>query len=281
WSSVHSLRGFCAPHGVIFRPPAPGKKTACGTCGRVPRTTDAHKACRIRDRACGDTRVYLEVEIRRVCCQSCGTVKQEKLAWLADNPLYTKRFARYVGRRCRAAPIQAVARALQLDWHTVKELEKQYMREQRRRTGLPGPRVMGIGELSIKKGHKYRVVVSDVERRRVLWFGGKARSEASMDLFYQELGAKKSHKIRLAVMDMWKPFRTSTLKPAPAPQAATLFDNFHGLRHLGEALDKVRKAEYARLKGNYRQLGKDQTCHLLSLLVHITLEDRQALQKLR
>ena len=47
-------------------------------------------------------------------------------------------------------------------------------------------------------------------------------------------------------MDMWKPFRNSTLKPEHAPQAAILFDKFHILRHLGEALDKVRKAEYAR-----------------------------------
>lgn len=234
----------------------------------------------IRDLACGDTRVYLEVEIRRVCCQSCGKVKQEQLGWLADNPLYTKRFAWYVGRRCRAAPIQAVARELRLDWHTVKELEKQYMREQLRRAGLPSPRVIGIDELSIKKGHKYRIVVSDLERRRVLWFGGKDRSEASMDLFYQEVGAKKSHKIRLAVMDMWKPFRTSTLKPAHAPQAAILFDKFHVLRHLGEALDKVRKSEYARLKGKDRQFVKGQKYTLLSRREHLTLEGRQALQKL-
>jgi len=226
----------------------------------------------IRDLACGDTRVYLEVEIRRVCCQSCGKVKQEKLAWLADNPLYTKRFAWYVGRRCRTAPIQAVARELRLDWHAVKELEKQYMREQLRRAGSPGPRVIGIDEVSIK--------VSDLERRRVLWFGGKDRSEVSMDLFYQELGTKKSHKIRLAVMDMWKPFRTSTLKPAHAPQAAILFDKFHVLRHLGEALDKVRKAEYRRLKDKERQFIKGQKYTLLSRREHLTLEGRQALQKL-
>ena len=44
----------------------------------------------MRDLSCGDTRVYLEVEFRRVACGSCGLVKQEKLAWIADNPLYTQ-----------------------------------------------------------------------------------------------------------------------------------------------------------------------------------------------
>ena len=76
------------------------------------------------------------------------------------------------------------------------------MREQLRRLGTPGPRIIGIDEVSIKKGHTYRIVVSDLVRRRTLWFGGKARSEASMDRFYQWLGPKKSHKIRLAVMEL-------------------------------------------------------------------------------
>jgi len=47
-----------------------------------------------------DTRIYLEFEVRRVLCRSCSQVKREHLAFLADNPFYTKRFAFYVGRRC-------------------------------------------------------------------------------------------------------------------------------------------------------------------------------------
>ena len=68
----------------------------------------------MRDLSCGDTRVYLEIEIRRVHCRSCGAVKQEKLPWLANNLYDTKRFAFYVGRRCRSATIRDVARELLL-----------------------------------------------------------------------------------------------------------------------------------------------------------------------
>ena len=63
-------------------------------------------------------------------CRSCGKVKRERLEFLADNPFYTKRFAYYVGRRCRTATIKDVAKELKLDWHTVKELDKQYMKAQ-------------------------------------------------------------------------------------------------------------------------------------------------------
>ena len=232
----------------------------------------------MRDLSCGDTRVLLDVEIRRVDCVRCGKVKQEKLSFLADNPFYTKRFAFYVGRRCRSATIKDVAEELHLDWHTVKELEKQYMREQVRRAGAPGPKVIGIDEISIKKRHVYRIVVSDLVRKRPIWFGGKDRSEVSMDEFFTWLGPKKSAGIRMAVMDMWKPFRTST--EAHAPKASVLFDKFHVLRQLGEALDAVRKSEYARLSGKQRRFIKGQKYNLLSHYENLTLEGRRSLRLL-
>jgi len=215
-----------------------------------------------------------------VRCASCEKVKQEQLAWLADNPFCTKRFAFFVGRRCRTSTIRDVAREVHLDWKTVKALEQQYMREQLRRAGTPAPKVIGIDEISIRKGHTYRIVVSDLVRRRPIWFGGEDRSEQSMDRFYAWLGPGKSKGIRLAVMDMWKAFRNSTLKPDHAPHASILFDKFHVMRHLGEALDKVRKREYARLAGKDRRFIKGQKYTLLSHRENLTLDGRRALKTL-
>lgn len=236
------------------------------------------KTRRVRDLSCGDARISLEVTVRRVSCRWCGKVKRERLEWLADNPFYTKRFVWFVGRRCRAMSIQDVAKDVHLDWHTVKGLEKQYMAEQLRRAGTPAPKTIGIDEISLRKGHTYRIIVSDLERRRPIWFGGQDRSEASLALFYQWLGEKKCAGIRLVVMDMWKAFENSTQKNAP--QAAILYDKFHVMRHLGEALDAVRKMEYRRLAGKDRSYIKGQTYTLLSNRENLTLDGRKALQKL-
>src|SRR5204863_297190 len=89
------------------------------------------KICRVRDLSCGDTRIFLELEVRRLDCRNCGKVKRERLDFLADNPHYTKRFAYYVGRRCRSATIKDVAADLRLDWHTVKTLDRQYIKGQK------------------------------------------------------------------------------------------------------------------------------------------------------
>ena len=215
--------------------------------------------------------------MRRVTCPACG-VKNEKLGFLSGNTKYTLRFAMQIGGLCRAMTIKDVARRMHLDWHTVKELDKRYMREQCARSGHPAPNVIGIDELSIKKRHVYRIVVSDLERKRAIWFGGKGRGENDMDMFYAFLGKETADKIRLAVMDMWKPFRHSTRRHAP--QAAILFDKFHILRHLGEALDKIRKAEYGRLAGPQRKFIKGQKYVLLSHKENLTSEGRKSLQLL-
>ena len=205
-------------------------------------------------------------------------MKTERLEFLLENALHTRRFARYIGRRCRSSTIRDVAAEENLDWQTVKRLEKRYMAEQLERPGTPGPKVIGFDEVSIRKGHTYRIVVSDLERHRPIWFGGSDRSEASLDQFYAFLGQKKAKGIRLAVMDMWKPFRNSTRRHAP--QAAILFDKFHVIRQLGEALDKVRKAEYARLDGTKRRFIKGQKYALLSHPENLTGSARKNLKLL-
>jgi len=170
-----------------------------------------------------------------------------------------------------------VAIETRLDWKTVKDLDKYYMRVQLARAGKPRPKAIGVDEVSIRKGHTYRVVVSDLERRRPIWFGGADRSEESLGLFYSELGERKSRQIRMAVMDMWKPFRAATKKAAP--QAAIVFDKFHVLRHLNDALDEVRRCEYARLAGKERGYIKGQRYTLLSHRENLTRSGRRNLRK--
>ncbi len=254
------------------------KKTVCKECGRAHFGWYDRTTRRVRDLSSGNMRVYLEFEVRRLLCRCCGKVKRERLDFLADNPFYTKRFAWFVGRRCRISTIKDVAEELNLDWHTVKELDKQYMRAQLVKAGTPGPKAIGIDEISIRKGHTYRIVVSDLIRRRPIWFGGTDRSQASMALFYGWLGQRKTRGIRLAVMDMWKPFRNATAELAP--QAAILFDKFHIMSHLGGALDMVRKAEYARLSGKDRRFIKGQKYTLLSNRENLTLEGKKSLKLL-
>jgi transposase len=123
----------------------------------------------------------------------------EYLDWLAENPRYTKRFAQQVGKLCREMNNKAVAESMNLHEHTVKKLDKIYMKALLEKHPLTIPRVMGVDEMSIGKGNSYRIIVSDIERGRPIWIGGEGRKEEDLDRFFQALGENKSKRIKLAV----------------------------------------------------------------------------------
>ena len=202
-------------------------------------------------------------------------MKHESLEWLAANPHYTKRFAKDVGECCRDATIKSVAAALRLDWETVKELDKEYMRAQVKKAGHPAVRQMGVDEISVEKGHRYRIVVSDLERRRAIWFGGKGKSKKDLDCFFVENGEKRNSKIKLVAMDMSQAFQNSAKEHVP--NATLLFDKFHVMQKLCDALDEVRKMEYQRLIGHDRKFVKGQKYVLLRNRENLDHKGRKSL----
>ena len=90
----------------------------------------------------------------------------ERLDWLAKNPRFTQRVAMHVGAHCREMTNKAVAEAERLHDSTVKDLDTIYMQQQVARAGRPAPRAIGVDEIAIRKGHNYRIVVSDLDRGR-------------------------------------------------------------------------------------------------------------------
>jgi len=203
-------------------------------------------------------------------------VKQETLRWLADSSRFTKRFERTIGKLCREMTTERVAELNRLGWDQVRRMEMAYLRELVAKHPVSKRlKAIGMDEVSIRKGHTYAVVVADLERRRPIWMGFGGRKEEHLGAFYEEIGVQRCKRLRLAVMDMWKPFRNATQQYAP--QAQIVYDKFHIMRHLSEALDEVRRSEYQRVQGEDRKFIKGQRYTLLSHKANLDLEGRRAL----
>ena len=233
----------------------------------------------MRDLDAGATRIYVEFEYRRVACPHCKAVKRETLSMLAKSARFTQRFEDRIGQLCREMSIKRVAELNRLSWDQVCRMEKGYMR---RLLGQHPPslqlRTIGIDEISIHKGHVYAVVVADLDQRRPIWLGGQGRTEQDLQLFFDTMGPERCKTIELAVMDMWKPFRKATRNHAP--NAQIVYDKFHIIRHLADALDQVRRSEYKRVNEKERRFIKGQRYTLLSHKSNLDMEGRRALQML-
>lgn len=232
---------------------------------------------RARDLPAGGFRIEREFERVRVSCPDCG-VRMESLDWLAHNPRYTARYTRHVGALCRKMTIKDVARSERLHHTTVKDLDKRYMAEQLRRHPMPATTAIGVDEIAIRKGHEYRVVVSDLIRQRPIWFGGWGRKQTDLEQFFAAYGVRRCQGIQVAMMDMWKPFREAT--HLHAPNAEIVFDKFHILRHLNDALDAVRRSEDARVQGDTCRFIKGNRYTPLSHRENLDLDGRKALKTL-
>jgi transposase len=93
-------------------------------------------------------------------------------------------------------------------------------------------------------------VVYDLEQGHVVWVG-EGREEKTLRSFFEEWGEERASEIELVCCDMWRPY--IKVLEEKAPQAELVFDRFHVVKHLNEAIDKVRREEYRSLPPEKRK----------------------------
>ena len=141
-----------------------------------------------------------------------------------------------------------------LNWKTVAGIVKRAVRYGLRHRKRPPVHVIGIDEVSRRRGQVYVTVVYDLERRVLLWVGDDRTEEAVKKFFTEEMGRRRCGTLQVVCMDMWSAY--AKLAREYAPQAQILFDRFHIVKHLQEAVDEVRSSEMRRLSGQQKATFK-------------------------
>jgi transposase len=111
---------------------------------------------------------------------------------------------------------------------------------------LDGLRRIGIDEISYKRGHRYLIVVVDHDTGRLVW-AGPGRSEAALNVFFDELGDERAAQITHVSADMAEWIAKTVA--ARAPNAIRCADPFHVVAWAIEALDIERRRAWNQAKG--------------------------------
>jgi transposase len=106
--------------------------------------------------------------------------------------------------------------------------------------------VLGIDEVSRRKGQQYLTVVYDLTRGRVLW-AGRDRTTATMERFFAWLGPRRARTIHTVCCDMWSVYIDAV--KGHLPEATIVFDRFHLSQYLSRAVDEVRRQTWRRMQG--------------------------------
>ena len=101
---------------------------------------------------------------------------------------------------------QATARQYGLNWKSVASIVKRAVEYGLRHRPRPPVHVIGIDEVSRRKGQVYLTVVCDLERHVLLWVGDDRTEKAVEPFFTKEMGTRRCHTLRVVCMDMWAPY---------------------------------------------------------------------------
>ena len=217
----------------------------CGVCRRRCREVHSvRKEREWRDLSMRKLLLKLRYRPRRVDCPRCG-VRVEDFPWAEPWARVTTALANAVALLGRQWSWQGTARHYGLNWKSVATIVKRAVQYGLRNRARPPVHVIGIDEVSRRKGQVYLTVVYDLERGVLLWVGEDRTEEAVKKFFTEEMGRRRCGTLRVVCMDMWAPY--ASLVRQHAPNAQILFDRFHIVKHLNEAVDAVRRELWRRL----------------------------------
>jgi transposase len=91
---------------------------------------------RFRTLPIGSKTVYLDLDIQRVACKHCHTIRQVNLGFADSRYSYTRSFERYVLDLSRHITILDIARHLNVSWDIIKDIQKRYLKKKFSRPNL-------------------------------------------------------------------------------------------------------------------------------------------------
>jgi transposase len=222
----------------------------CGVCRqRCLEVHDIRKEREWRDLSMRKLALKLRYRPRRVECPRCG-VRVEDFPWAEPWARVTAALSNAVAVLARELSWQGTARQYGLNWKSVATIVKRAVQYGLRHRKRPPLHVIGIDEVSRRKGQVYLTVVYDLERRVLLWVGDDRTEEAVRPFFTKEMGPRRCRTLQVVCMDMWATY--AKLVRQHAPNAQILFDRFHIVKHLNEAVDAVRRQLWRRLTSKER-----------------------------
>ena len=219
---------------------------SCPECGRRAPLYDHAPSRSWRHLDHGDCLTWLHAQIPRVDCPVHG-IRRGHVPWALPGARFTTAFERHAIDVLLEADILGSTRLLRISWdeawHIMERAVERGLRAKPRRIIAH----LGVNEKAVAKRHRYVTLVCDLDRGTVEYVADD-RKRSSLDAYYQSLSEEQLAGIEAVAMDMWEPFIASTAAHVPDGRSKIVFDRFHIMKHMTDAVDRVRKAEHRRLQ---------------------------------
>jgi transposase len=194
----------------------------------------------------GRWRLEVRADLCRIECPTHG-VRTEAVPFARPGSRFTRDFEDLVGWLPTTMDKTALRRLVRIDWDTTGRIVERVMVDGLDPDRLDNLFVVGVDEVSWRKGHSYLTLVSNNDTGKFVW-GKEGKDTATLDCFFDQLGEERSESIEAMSMDMGPAFEKSARKEGHATKAVICFDPFHVVQLGTTALEKVRRQVWQDLR---------------------------------
>jgi len=218
--------------------------------------------------------VKLRAQVYRVVCKRCG-VRTTSVPWGRSGSVFTRQFEDEVAWFLQHTDQTSTATYFGISWVTAGKIAQRVVAEKLDGSLLEDLHFIGVDEISYGRPKKFLTVVVDHERGRVVW-AAEGKSSETLGQFFQLIGSERSAAIEVVTMDMSAAFIKGVTEHAP--NAEIVFDRFHVVRLLLDAVDEVRREQQRALEdaGEGKALKKTRFS-LLKNPWNLTRKEKQKL----
>jgi len=219
------------------------------TGGRFPCPDCAAADCPVHDTVMKEWRhldffqhqAFLHARTPRITCPKCG-VRQINVPWARPGSGFTLLFEALAMTLVTHMPVAAAARLMGEHDTRIWRVVFHYVEDAVKRMDLAALRRVGIDETAAKRGHDYITLFVDIDRRRVV-FIADGREAKTVAEFADHVDAHNcdASRIKEVCVDMSGAFIKGVTENLT--EAEITFDKFHVMKLIGDAVDKVRRAE--------------------------------------
>ena len=226
-------------HRAEVRFPCPTCQAFCGIYDHLPEREFRHlNTCQMQ--------TWVHARIPRIQCPQHG-VRQIMHGIAEDSTGMTFAFESLVLMMEQECSLESVGRILDLDWHSCQRIQARAVARGLSRKPRRIPENLGVDEKAFSRGHQYETLVYDNDRG-VVEYVCDDREEDSLVSYYLQFEKAELSCVKSVTMDMWPAYIGATRLCVPDAEKKIVFDKFHVIRFVVDAVDKVRKQENAMLQ---------------------------------
>jgi transposase len=272
--------------GVVVTVRLRRRRRVCAECGQTGAHLQVHdrRVNRWRHLDLGSSRCWIECELRRLRCRTCG-VRLEPVPWARAGAAHTRDFEDVVAWLAQQMAFAPITRLLRVGWHTIGPIVARVVADHVDERRLEGLVCVGVDEISYRRHHRYLTTVADHATGAIVWCS-PGRNSATLQAFFDELGESKDS-IRAVSIDMSGEYQRAIRHAVP--EAEICFDPFHVCRLAARATDQVRRDEWNEHERSHTPTGRwvkstrwsllkapeHQTIRQLATLAEVQRENRR------